>query len=196
MSLRPPTPLLNQSFSSLDSLLKALQEYAGSEGYAVTKKRTKNNPKTNLPDTCYFVCDRGRKIHIPKGQRRIHGSSRTNECPFSVVAKYREDMDWYIRDIRDSSHNHEATCRGSHPSLRKLALTEDVQKQIAQATRIQQKPGQIVTAMRLQDETNDDNNPIFKRHDIYNAKAAIRRETLGPLTPTQALLRELEQGPW
>lgn len=134
-------------------------------------------------DTWYLICDRGRKIHVPKGEKHVHGGSRTNDCPFSVVAKWKEGMDWYIRDICDGSHNHEATCQGSHPSLRKLTLTADVQKQIAQATKMQQKPGVIVTALCLQNDTDDDNNPIFKRQDIYNAKAIIQQKMLGPLTP-------------
>ena len=46
-------------------------------------------------------------------------------------------------------------------------------------------------------EANEE-NPIFKPHDIYNVKVKARSETLGSLTPIQALIRQLhsnDKGP-
>lgn len=86
-------------------------------------------------------------------------------------------------------------CRGSHSSLRKIALNEEMKDHIAQATRVQQKSRQIITALRLQNaDADDDENSTFKRHDIYNVKTAIRRKSLKSLTSTQTLLKELERG--
>ena len=39
-------------------------------------------------------------------------------------------------------------------------------------------------------------NPMFKPRDIYNLKAQMRRDVLGPLTPIQALIREFDEKDW
>lgn len=39
-------------------------------------------------------------------------------------------------------------------------------------------------------------NPMFKPRDIYNMQARIRRDQLGPYSPTQALMRQLDQRDW
>ena len=87
MSLKSPTQLLNQFYFFLDDLMKALQEHANNEDYVIIKKTTKKNLKIDQIDICYFVCDRERKIHVFKSQKRIHEESQINDCSFSVVVK-------------------------------------------------------------------------------------------------------------
>ena len=58
---------------------------------------------------------------------------------------------------------------------------------------MQQKFNQIIIVLRLQDEKNDDNNSIFKRQKIYNAKTIIQQKTLKSLTSIQALFKKLKQ---
>ena len=82
--LEPPAD--DQNFEDLKSLILAVNEHAGSRGYAVTLGRTKAN-KDKITRKAWLVCDRGRKIREPRGQNRRHTASRLNECPFSVVAK-------------------------------------------------------------------------------------------------------------
>ena len=48
-------------------------------------------------------------------------------------------------------------------------------------------------ALRLQDKMNDDDNSIFKRQNIYNAKTTIRQKTLRSLISIQVLFKELKQ---
>ena len=87
--------------------------------------------------------------------------------------------------------------RLSHPSLRKLAITPAIADEIVRATKVQMKPSQILSSLRLgQTDAINDNNPLFKRQDIYNAKAEIRHKALGRLTPIQALMQELNRPHW
>ena len=188
--------MLNETYGSLNLLLVAMQKHAGPEGYAVCQLRIKKCATTGLIDTCYICCDRGRKDRQPRGQKRLHGTSRTIDCPFSVVVKSKDD-EWIVRDIRNPGHNHSATVEGSHPSLRKLAITPAIADEIVRATKVQMKPSQILSSLRLgQTDDINDNNPLFKRQDIYNAKAEIRRKALGRLTPIQALMQELNRPHW
>ncbi len=87
-----------------------------------------------------------------------------------------------------SNNNHKATLPGSHLVIRKLALTPAVQDLITRESRVGVKPTQILSALRLD---KDEENPMFKRKDIYNAKSAIRAKALGSYTPIQALIIEL-----
>lgn len=92
MSLAFLNQLLNETFFTLNLLIDALQEHAGKEEYAVIKLRTKINKKTQQSDICYFVCDRERKIHTLKNQKRIHKAFRINDCLFSVIVKHKANV--------------------------------------------------------------------------------------------------------
>lgn len=59
-------------------------------------------------------------------------------------------------------------------------MTVDVRKTIAQQVRVGAASNQILTSLRLD---IDQENPLFKRSDIYNVKTNIRRLALGTLTP-------------
>lgn len=196
MELSPPTHLLNEHYSSLDTLITKIQRHASAQGYAVCQLRTKKSRSTGVLDTCYLCCDRGRKERTPTGQKRKHDCSRTNNCPFSLVAKLM-DGSWLIRDIRNPNHNHQPTIAASHPSLRKLQLTPTITSEIERATQVNLKPAAIVDSLRLaQGKDFDDNEPTYKTKDIYNVKAELRRKNLDVLNPIQALMQKLNKPSW
>jgi len=87
--------------------------------------------------------------------------------------------------IEDSAHNHNSTLPRSHLALRKLALTNQIKDNIASQSRARITPRQILTALRLD---SDPDNSMFKAGNIYNAKAALRRNALESLTSIQALI--------
>ena len=150
---------------------------------------TKKSPRTGLLEICYFCCDRGRKERVPTG-------SRTNNCPFSIVAKMTEGF-WSIQEIRNPNHNHSSTIAASHPSLRKIHLTPTIVSEIERATRVNLKLSAIVDSLRLAQRSDfDDNQPTYKTKDIYNVKADLRRKNLGVLTPIQALMQKLSTSTW
>lgn len=59
-------------------------------------------------------------------------------------------------------------------------MTVDVRKTIAQQVRVEVASNQILTSLRLD---IDQENPLFKRSNIYNVKTNIRRLALSTLTP-------------
>ena len=79
-----------------------------------------------------------------------------------------------------------------------MAITSEVKDEISRQLTVQITPSNILSSLRVQDPTTVAKaiNPIFKSRDIYNLEAQLRNEALGPLTPIQALIRELDQGDW
>ena len=199
--LAPPED--GQSFESLEDLILRVNEHAGRQGYAVVLGRTKKS-KLKVTRKAWLVCDRGRKSNGPTGQDRRHTSSRRIECPFSCVAKRENENGIWFLEVITPGHNHSATLAGAYPALRKLAMTSEVKSEISRALTVQTAPSRILSSLRIPDPMTGVNhedpedpvivNPMFKPRDIYNVKAQLRREALGPLTSVQALIRELDQG--
>jgi len=191
MNLLPPTEGLEAY--SRDILITLVQNHAISQGYAVTTRRSnnaKNGPHKGENNKVYLKCDRGDKIREGQGfGKRIHSSSRLTDCLFECVLllDFATGI-WRLKTVKDPNHNHKATLPGSHLVIRKLALTPAVQDLITRESRVGVKPTQILSALRLD---KDEENPMFKRKDIYNAKSAIRAKALGSYTPIQALIIEL-----
>lgn len=190
MNLTPPPE--GELYSSLESLVAAINEHAGPEGYAVVIARTKNNKKGEKRKA-WIRCDRGGKHKGPYGQKRIHGSSRLSECPLKITAKKIENEHHWMLTVEDPFHNHTPTLPGSHPALRKLALTEEVVDVIKRQSKVDIAPAKIISGLRL---NTDEENPMLKRQDIYNAKTVIKRQILGAFTPVQALMQQLEREDW
>lgn len=69
-------------------------------------------------------------------------------------------------------------------------MTSAAHQEIAHQHRIDSSSNLILTELRLD---ADEATPIFKRSDIYNAKSRIKRQILGPWTPVQALMQELQR---
>lgn len=57
MNLSPPTHVLSIEYNTLDDLINAVQLHVSSEGYAVTRLRTKKSYSTGLTEICYLCCD-------------------------------------------------------------------------------------------------------------------------------------------
>ena len=89
----------------------------------------------------------------------------------------------------------------AHIQFTEKLLTPRLQGDISNALKVQIRPSQILSSIRVssnpdaEGEDGESSN-IFKARDIYNLKAAMRRETLGPLTPVQALLHQLREKKW
>lgn len=100
--------------------------------------------------------------------------------------------DWILY-VTNPEHNHEATAPYAHPSLRKLAMTEDVINTIRTETQKQSTPQQIATGLRVNEPEVE---PLITTKDISNQKEYLARQKLGRLSPIQALLRALLEGDW
>ena len=205
MSLRPPED--GQSFESLDDLVIRVNEHAAPQGYAIVLSRTKKS-KLGIRRKAWLICDRGGKPRGPQGQERRHTSSRCIECPFLLTAKrMEEDGGAWILEVANEEHNHSSSLAGAHPVHRRMAMTAEVKSEISRQLTVQVAPSKVLSSLRIPDPTlgsvNTDDpadpqiiNPLFKPRDIYNHKAQMRRDILGPLTPVQALIQGLDRGHW
>ena len=191
MPLSPP--LLRPYYSTVPDLLQAINEHAGLEGYAVVLQRTKKS-KQDIMKKVWIICDRGRQPHNSTGRQRRHTSTRHTGCPFKITASVEEGTaePWYP-EILNETHNHASTEASAHPVLRRMAMSstrDEVTRQLA----IQTAPAQILSAIRFNDPNAE--NAMVSRRNIYNLAAEQRRQELGPLTPIQALVRELDGVDW
>ena len=108
----------------LDSLILRIQRYAGPQGYAVVKGRTKKFKKTKLDRRAWIRCDRGGK---PEKNSKSTGKRITDsvliDCPFKIIAWRTTEEEIWQYEITYSGHNHGPTIEGSHDSLRKIAIS-------------------------------------------------------------------------
>ena len=194
MDLAPPPEGMTDA--SDDNLIRRVQEWASNHGYAVVIARSKINPKCGSKRKIWLRCDRGGKILAVHGQKRIHGGSRLNECPFSATLQRSVTAtfvgEWAFQVLK-AEHNHVPTPPIAHPSLRALAMTPDVIERITAETKSGSKPSEMVDRLRYD---QDEENPLFTSKDVRNQKQAIRLCTLGFKSPIQALLQFLQAGDW
>ena len=184
MDLTPPPSDLTAS--SYDDLISLIQAHALKEGYAVVKRRS-NKDRTGETDKVWVRCTRGGKIRETSGQKRKHRTSRANECPFSCILKLdKRQKIWRMR-IKETEHNHPSAKRVAHAVHRVAATTSEVEAMIITQSADRATPGDILHKLNKGHEED----PIWKTRDIYNVKWNVRHRMLGPLTPTQALLRWL-----
>jgi hypothetical protein len=90
--------------------------------------------------------------------------------------------------MKNEDHNHPLTLKGSHFAHRKLAMTSDIKKQISIQTLTKTTPQQIIINLRVD---ADEEDSMIKIKDVYNQRQRLRRDDLGNLTATQALLQAL-----
>lgn len=192
MPLSPP--VLNPSYPTLPDLLRAVNEHAGPEGYAVVLRRTKKS-RQGVLKKAWIICDRGRKSPGPVGHQLRHSSSRHVGCPFKIIAIVEEGTrgPWFP-EIQNESHCHGPSEPGAHPVLRRMAMTSDLRSEIARQLATQVAPSQILSSLRVNDPTAQ--SAMVTQRDIYNIGAQQRREKLGPFTPIQALIQEFNAGNW
>ncbi len=136
-------------------------------------------------DKIWLRCTRGGKIREAVGQKRKHGTSRLNDCPFDCILKLDKKEDTWRLRIKEPSHNHDPGKRVAHTVHRKAALTSQVEEAIVRESAKRATPGDILYDLNKDHEED----PIWKLKDIYNAKLKVRYRMFGPLTPTQALLK-------
>jgi len=156
----------------------AAQKFAKEHLYALTKRRT-NRDKDGSITRIVVYCDRGRAPSSSSSGQRDAGSKR-RECPFRLqVARAGEA--WKL-EVSSRAHN--------HPPLR------DAASSIVHRKRTIQDKNEIAKRVRREGARNivaheRDNDNILVPKDVYNDTQRLRREMLGGLPPTQALLLRL-----
>ena len=190
MNLLPP--LEGSTYNSLETLISSVNEHAASQGYAITTKRSKKDKKGGIRKV-WMQCDQEGKFKRRRiGKRET--ATRRNECPFALTAQRDLETEEWDFVVTDSHHNHPPTLAGSHPTHRKIAMTEEVKKTIGIQSRINSSAKQTLSAIRLD---ADEENPFIKARDVWNQRAAFRHQQLGPYSTIQTLMYEFtERDDW
>ena len=180
MSLAPPSTV--ETFTDLDLLLQYINGKAITQGYAIITRHSKS--KASCKYKVYFECDRGgtymSRNPNPHKKPRLTGT-RLTECPFSLVADFKENV-WRLR-LRNGSHNHEPSWTPiAHPTHRKL--TVESLTIVQQMTDSGGVPRLITGALR-------ENGLQVKSKDIYNVRSKIQSTNLGSSTPIEAMFQHM-----
>ena len=139
------TAPVSRTYSSLETLKLAVNEYARNEGYAIVKQRTKKRKNNGQVYKIYLKCDRG-GTYVDKskpGQRIRDTGTRLTGCPFSLTANLQDGNQWLL-EVRDPEHNHPPIDAPGHPVHRHL--TEVAKVQVANLTAAGAEPRQILSS--------------------------------------------------
>ena len=183
ISIDPLTVLYN----TIDLAEEALHAIARKGRYAVSRWRPKNDKKGNLRKRSYR-CSRGRKYTPVRSSSRNTGT-RMCECEYAADVT-RIQMGFGIQwklSITQPLHNHPLQVDAySHPGYRR--------RDSATLKVINSLQDSNFTPKDIHNHLVKENpEALFTRQDIRNDVARMRRQQLGDLTPTQAVLVALEQ---
>ena len=167
-----PSPPTNQTFSTQEEAIESINNFTGLHGYALTKKRSKND-KLGNQKTVYFRCNRGGtyRTRIGDGDRKRNKSSRSGGCPFDAVLRYSKELLTWSLDVRDPAHNHEPAPPSTHPSLRRQELT-------AKAAQIEAQISLGAPTRQILSGIYQEAQSSLKAQDIRNLRKKLRRRVL------------------
>lgn len=175
-------------YGSPDNVMNDLQDFAESQGFSLSKIRTKkhNPPRIGINVGVMVIgCSKGAKIQASLGTKRKRPSKMT-ECPFRLTARENEGA-WKLK-LNCGDHNHAALDATAHSSHRNRAMTTEKVERIRYASQCGIRPRQILNEFRAEDPECK-----LKLIDIYNKKRDLRAAELKNNTPTQALALALEE---
>ena len=174
-------------YESRDALVKSINEWAATRGYAFVTGRSHKEKTGRL--TITYTCDRACKPPDASKDRQRKTTTRGTSCQFSVLAKQSLDKStWTLKhrpDIRFSSHNHNPS---PHPSAHPVhrVLSGDDKSKIASLSNAGVAPKDIRTYIRQNFDT-----PVTQQ-DIYNRIADIRRDAYEGQSTIHALVNHLD----
>jgi hypothetical protein len=193
-----------QFFKTLKDLILRVNKHVKSRDYAFVLSRIKKF-KLQVTRKVWLICDRESKIRKSQNQKRRHINSRIVKCSFFLIVKRDNESDIWFLKIANEKHNHEVSLINAHLVLRRIIMNEEVKVEFSRESRVQTTSSRILFSLRISDsiiewnndfENSQSLNSMFKRRDIYNLKAQMRRDTLNSLTLIQALIQKLNKRNW
>ncbi|TAQ87563.1 hypothetical protein B7494_g4135 [Chlorociboria aeruginascens] len=160
------------SYPTFDALFAAAQAHALAHGYAFVIGRSKRDNR-GLKKV-FLICDRGgtNKEKVPGEQRQRKTKSRKCGCEFGVFGMENKTS-WLLRGRMDGahlSHNHPPSeSPTEHPGARKLDP-----KAIAAVKALEESGVSVKETLEILHRENP--TVRFLPRDIYNARAAIKRD--------------------
>ena len=175
-------------YNSFDILLKAVNTYAATEGFALAIKRSKKSKKGILCKV-WLECDKSGSYKA-KGHGVRQTSTMKDECPCEIIATRHSEQNTWMIEIKCSNHNHPPTFARADANHRRAAMTDDIKLKIVTQTQVDGSARQILSSIRL---GTDEENPFYKAKDIYNQHYYHRCKELGLFSPVQALMYKLNE---
>ncbi|KJZ68574.1 hypothetical protein HIM_12036 [Hirsutella minnesotensis 3608] len=187
----PNPPIPGPATVSVDALQSYVNDFAKENGFGVVRH---NGSGSQVRKTRYvFQCDRYGEPRTSRGAGLRQRRSRKCGCKWKVIAEALEQNDyrWTLRAFADpqrSQHNHDRTMSlSAHPVHRRL--TDSVKATIEATSRRVGIRARDVRGIVQEKHLGTH----FTRRDIYNARALLRREKLGGLSPTAALIKLFDE---
>ncbi|OAQ57749.1 transposase [Purpureocillium lilacinum] len=187
----PNPPIPGPATASVDALQSQVNEFAKQNGFGVVRRNGSGGPAKK---TRYVLqCDRYGEPRVPRGAGLRRRRSRKCGCKWKIIAEALEQNDykWTLRAFADpqhSQHNHGRTMSlSAHPVHRRL--TGSVKATIEATSRRVGIGARDVRGI-VQEKHRETH---YTRRDIYNARALLRREKLGGLSPTAALIKMFDE---
>ncbi|GAB0139099.1 putative transposase [Epichloe bromicola] len=140
-----------------------------------------------------FQCDRYGEPRMPRGAGLRQSRSRKCGCKWKVIAEAleRNDYMWTLRafaDLQHSQHNHDRSMGlSADPVYRRL--TDSIEATVEATSRRVGIRARDVRGI-VQEKHRGTH---YTRRDINNARALLRREKLGGLGPTAALIKLFDE---
>jgi hypothetical protein len=176
-------------YDTLDALLDDLNAWGRNSGFGFIKT-SPGNYVSGVPTYAYIVCDRGGHQKKSKATSRRTTTLKTG-CKWAATAKaLKENGRKWTLQVKNASHNHEADANKAELASHRVhrGLT-DAMKATVQALSLNpaQRPRDILSYLLKQfpDE-------VFTLTDINNFRQRLQTAKYDGLSPTQALIRLLE----
>ncbi|CAG8678410.1 2750_t:CDS:2 [Cetraspora pellucida] len=182
----PPT---NETFTSHHELLKYVQIFAKTQGYAVSIKRSQKDRKGETKNIA-LVCNRSglykNSLNLTDNTCSRKTASRLVNCLFELFGTRRNNI-WYLEIINPEHKNYEALTNMSGHSIARRLNTEQkmIVKQMAAAGSCSH---QILSTIHQNDPFL-----IAISKTVYNVLQSIRQERLDGCTPVQAFFDKLQE---
>lgn len=182
-----PNPPNGISAPTIEGLQNAVNAWAKTRGFAVTRQHGKKNKRGEYA-RYYLVCDRFGQPRFGESAGLRETGTRKCGCTWKSVAKLTQDG-WVFRNSDEPQHhNHGPSSHASaHPQHRKIAA--EVLDTIVNASKHHGIRSREIGAL-IRDGFPDSS---YIRKDIYNARAKIRKEKLGGYTPAGALIKSFDE---
>ena len=173
-------------YSTREDLLTSVKNFAVSQGYVVTIRRSTANKNVVLG------CDMGGvyydRVGALEGAKRRKTSTRRIGCPFELYGSYSNGC-WQLK-VRNPMYTHGPSDLSAHPQARKFA--DNQRAEIGRLSSMGVRPQTIEAVLR-----ESDASAHFIRRDIYNARMAERVRQLGGRSPVEYLVQQLQnEGSW
>lgn len=187
MNLIPPPS--GGVFETVDQAIQAFNCHAAPQGYAIIIFRSQK--RNGQPYRVNLGCDRSRTPKIDGHVRKT--STRGTNCPFRLTLKALGGN--WTADLRHGGHNHPPSDPLAHPAHRRVSAA-GIQR-IRELSEADIAPRDILSALRASEDEvlSPTGTPPIAR-DVRNVRAQLRSTQLGPYTPIQALIVQLDTPDW